>query len=76
MRRQPCARQPPRGELQAGSSPQRRRSVGRTVGGIFLMAVGTPILLYSLGRDESWGEAYALGGALVVSGGVARQCVG
>ena len=56
------------GELQAGSSPQRRRSVGRTVGGIFLMAVGTPILLYSLGRDESLGGPVALGGALVVSG--------
>ena len=47
------------GELQAESSPQRRRSVGRTVGGIFLMAVGTPIMLYSLGRDDVGGEGLA-----------------
>ena len=43
--------------LQAGSSsPQRRRSVGRTVGGIILMGLGTPFLIVGLAAEETGGS--------------------
>ena len=49
--------------LQAGSSsPQRRRSVGRTVGGIILMGLGAPILLVGLAAEAVEGGAFALAG--------------
>ena len=48
--------------LQAGSSsPQRRRSVGRTVGGIILMGLGTPFLIVGLSA-ESAGGSFCVGG--------------
>ncbi len=58
--------------LQA--SQARRRSVGRTVGGIVLMGVGAPFLLGGLAVEsigDTGGTGYgvaAFGGALVVSG--------
>ena len=42
--------------LQAGSSSQRRRSVGRTVGGILLMGVGAPFLILGLSVEAAGGS--------------------
>ena len=48
--------------LQAGSSsPQRRRSVGRTVGGIILMGLGTPFLIVGLSAEAA-GGSFCVGG--------------
>ena len=49
--------------LQAGSSsPQRRRSVGRTVGGIILMGLGTPFLIVGLAAEKIEGGSICVGG--------------
>ena len=49
--------------LQAGSSsPARRRSVGRTVGGIILMGLGTPFLIVGLAAEEVEGGSICVGG--------------
>ena len=53
--------------LQAGSSsPPRRRSVGRTVGGIILMGLGTPFLIVGLAAEETGGSICAGGDCLTI----------
>ena len=51
--------------LQA-ASPQRRRSVGRTVGGIILMGLGTPFLIVGLAAEETGGSLCVGGDCLTV----------
>ena len=43
-------------ELLQVSSQQRRRSIGRTVGGILLMGVGTPFLIVGLAAEDAGGS--------------------
>ena len=51
---------------QAGSSSQRRRSVGRTVGGIILMGLGTPFLIVGLSAEAAGGSFCVDGDCLTV----------
>ena len=45
---------PPEGlELLQGSSQRRRRSIGRTVGGILLMGVGAPFLIVGMAAEDT-----------------------
>lgn len=51
--------------LQA-SQPQRRRSVGRTVGGIILMGVGAPLLIVGLASEDAGGSVCVGGDCITV----------
>ncbi len=67
-----AAREEPALEVSAGllelqqSSGTRRRSVGRTVGGIILMGVGAPLLIVGLASEDAGGSICVGGDCITV----------